>query len=198
VLALPRGGVPVAYEIARALSAPLDVFLVHKLGVPGYDDLAMGAVASGGVRVLNDAVIRRLGLSESMITAIAQQRQEELDRRERIYRGGFEPQVIEGRTVILVDDGLATGASMRGAIQALRQMRPKAIIAAVPIGPADALRQLQAEADEAVCALTEEPFYSIGAWYSDFMQISDEEITRLLNQAARTRAESATPIASIN
>ncbi|MDB6112215.1 MAG: putative phosphoribosyltransferase [Pedosphaera sp.] len=187
VLGLPHGGVPVAYEVAKALNAPLDVFLVHKLGVPGYDELAMGAIASGGVRVFNHEVIHRLGLSGSIIEAIAQERQKELQQREAVYRDGREPLAVENRTILLVDDGLATGSSMNAAIRALRQRRPKAISVAVPIGAADTCDQLRNEADEVVCVMTPEPFYSIGVWYSDFMQVPDEEISRLLRQAADDR-----------
>jgi putative phosphoribosyl transferase len=192
VLGLPHGGVPVAYEVAEALHAPLDVFLVHKLGVPGYDELAMGAIASGGVRVFNHEVIHRLGLSGSIIEAIAQERQKELQQREEAYRDGRGPTAVENRTVLVVDDGLATGASMNAAIRALRQRRPRSISVAVPTGSVDTCNQLRNEADEVVCVMTPEPFYSIGVWYSDFMPISDEEISRLLKEATeerRVRAE---------
>jgi predicted phosphoribosyltransferase len=164
----------------------LDVFLVHKLGVPGYDELAMGAIGSSGVRVLNHEVIHRLGLSGGIVEAIVQQRQQELTQRETAYREGRPPVAVEGRNVILVDDGLATGACMRAAIRALRQKRPKTIIAAAPVGSSDTCRQLGAEADEVTCGMTPEPFYSIGAWYADFMQISDEEVKRLLNEQLET------------
>ncbi|EEF61155.1 phosphoribosyltransferase [Pedosphaera parvula] len=187
VLALPRGGVPVAYEVARLLNAPMDVFLVRKMGVPGYEELAMGAVASGGVRVLNDEVIQRLGISERMIEAMAQEKLQELERRELIYRGNREAIPIEGRTVILVDDGLATGASMRAAVHAVRKRGPKSVNIAVPIGSADTCIQLRNEADTVICALTPEPFYAVGAWYSDFIQIPDGEVSRLLDHAAHER-----------
>jgi putative phosphoribosyl transferase len=187
ILALPRGGVPVAYEVALALNAPLDVFLVRKMGVPGYEELAMGAVASGGVRILNHEVIQRLGISERMIEAMAQEKLQELERRERIYRADREAIPIEGRRVILVDDGLATGASMRAAVQAVRKRGPKSVNVAVPIGSADTCIQLKSEAEEVVCAMTPEPFYAIGAWYSDFMQIPDDEVSRLLDHAAHER-----------
>ncbi len=186
VLGLPRSGMPVAFEVARALKAPLDVFLVHKLGVPGYEELAMGAIGSSGVRVLNHEVIHRLGLSGGIVEAIVQQRQQELTQRETAYREGRPPVAVEGRNVILVDDGLATGACMRAAIRALRQKRPKTIIAAAPVGSSDTCRQLGAEADEVTCGMTPEPFYSIGAWYADFMQVSDEEVKRLLNEQLET------------
>ncbi len=187
VLAMPRGGVPVAYEVAKALHAPLDVFLVRQLGAPGYDELSMGAIASGGVRTLNDEVIRHFGISGNVIDAVAREKQRELERREKVYRGQREAFAVAGRTVILVDDGLATGASMRAAVKALKTQRPKAVIVAVPIGSADTCNQLQREADEMVCGMTPDPFYTVGAWYSDFMQITDEEISQLLNHAAHER-----------
>ena len=187
VLAMPRGGVPVAYEVAKVLKAPLDIFLVRKLGVPGYEELSMGAITSGGARVLNHEIIQRLGISEKVIEAITQEKLQDLERRERIYRGKREPLTIEGRTVILVDDGLATGASMRAAVHALKTKQPKKIIAAVPIGSADTCNQIRGEADEVVCGMTPDPFYAVGAWYSDFMQITDEEINQLLNHAAHER-----------
>ncbi|MDB6123011.1 MAG: Phosphoribosyltransferase [Pedosphaera sp.] len=187
VLGLPRGGVPVAYEVACALNAPLDVFLVRKMGVPGYEELAVGAVASGGIRILNQEVIQRLGISERMIEAMAQEKLQELERRERIFRGNREPMEIEGRTVILVDDGLATGASMRVAIHAIQKRGPKAVVVAVPLGSGDTCTQLRNEADDVICGMTPEPFYTVGAWYSDFIQIPDEEINRLLDHAAHER-----------
>lgn len=187
VLALPRGGVPVGYEAALALNAPLDVFLVCKLGAPGYEELALGAIASGGTRILNHEVIQHLGISERMIEAITREKEQELERREKRYRGEREAAPIEGRTIILADDGLATGASMRAAVRALKTKRPKAIIVAVPIGSADTCNQIRAEADEVVCAMTPEPFYAVGAWYSDFMQIPDEEVRSLLDHAAYER-----------
>jgi len=184
VLALPRGGVPVGYEIARALNAPLDVFVVRKLGVPGYEELAMGAIASGGVRVLNADLIQRLSIPEIVINGIALQEQEELQRREEAYRGSREPAQIQDRRVILVDDGLATGASMRAAIQALRQQKPAAIIIAVPVGSREICELLQAEADEVICGEMPEPFYAVGTWYSNFLQTTDEEVRELLERAA--------------
>lgn len=187
VLALPRGGVPVGYEVAKALKAPLDIFLVRKIGAPGYEELSVGAIASGGVKILHDEVIQRLGLPVKVIEAAAQEKEQELQRREKIYRGNREPVAIGGRTVILVDDGLATGASMRAAVHALRTKQPKSIIAAVPIGSADTCNQISGEADEVVCGMTPDPFYAVGAWYSDFMQITDEEINQLLNHAAHER-----------
>src|SRR6266403_900089 len=157
VLALPRGGVPVAYEVARALGAPLDVFVVRKLGVPGYEELAMGAVATGGVRVLNDQLVNRLGIPEHIIDAVAARERRELARRERLYRGDRPPPDVRGRTVILIDDGLATGSTMRAAIAALRQQHPARIVVAVPVGAPETCAEFQDEADEAICALTPDP-----------------------------------------
>src|SRR4030088_2287943 len=162
VLALPRGGVPVAYEVARALDAPLDVFVVRKLGVPGYEELAMGAVATGGVRVLNDQLVERLGIPEPMIDAVAAREQQELARRERLYRGGRPPLDVRGRTVILVDDGLATGATMHAAIAALRQLQPARIVVAVPTASPETCEEMKAEADDVICAITPEPFHDVG------------------------------------
>ena len=185
VLALPRGGVPIAYELARALHAPLDVFLVRKLGVPGNEELAMGAIATGGVRVLNSEAISCWDLSESIIDEIAKREQKELERRERLYRGNRPALDISGRTVILVDDGLATGATMRAAALALRQMRPLKIVVAVPVAPLETCEAFRNEVEEVICAITPEPFIAVGAWYSDFSQTSDEEVRKLLKQASR-------------
>jgi predicted phosphoribosyltransferase len=180
VLALPRGGVPVGYEVARALGAPLDVFLVRKLGVPGYEELAMGAVASGGVRVLNDEIVRGLGISEHGIDVAVAREMEELARRERLYRGDRPPPDVAGRTVILVDDGLATGATMRAAVAALREQQPTRIVVAVPTASPDTCEVLKAEADDVVCAITPEPFFAVGHWYEDFTQTTDDEVRELL------------------
>jgi predicted phosphoribosyltransferase len=180
VLGLPRGGVPVGFEVARALGAPLDVFLVRKLGVPGYEELAMGAVASGGGRVLNDEIVRGLGISEHEIDAAVARALEELARREQRYRGDRPPPDIEGRTVILVDDGLATGATMRAASQALRHQHPARIVVAVPTASPDTCGALKAEADNVICAMTPEPFFAVGHWYEDFTQTTDDEVQRLL------------------
>jgi predicted phosphoribosyltransferase len=180
VLALPRGGVPVACEVARALGAPLDVFLVRKLGVPGYEELAMGAVATGGVRVLNDEIVRGLGISDHEIDAAAARELQELARRERLYRGDRPLPDIAGRTVILVDDGLATGATMRAAIAAVRQQQPARIVVAVPTASPDTCEVLKAEADDVVCAMTPEPFLAVGHWYEDFTQTTDDEVRELL------------------
>ena len=180
VLALPRGGVPVGYEVARALGAPLDVFVVRKLGVPGYAELAMGAVATGGVRVLNDEIVRGLGISEHEIDAAVAREMQELARRDRLYRGDRQPPDVGGRTVILVDDGLATGATMRAAVQALRQQQPARIVAAVPTASPDTCQVLKAEADDVICAMTPEPFFAVGHWYEDFTQTTDDEVRELL------------------
>jgi len=180
VLALPRGGVPVGYEVAHALQAPLDVFLVRKLGVPGHEELAMGAVATSGVRVLNDDVVKPLGISDHMIEAAAAQELEELNRRERLYRGGRPVPDMSGRTVILVDDGLATGATMRAAIQALRQQQPARVVVAVPTASPDICEALRSEADDVICVMTPEPFFAVGHWYDDFTQTTDDEVRRLL------------------
>lgn len=180
VLALPRGGVPVGYEVSRALGAPLDVFLVRKLGVPGYEELAMGAVASGGVRVLNDEIVRGLGISEDEIDAAVARELQELARRERLYRGDRPPPDVAGRTVILVDDGLATGATMRAAVAASRQQHPARIVVAVPTASLDTCEALKAEADDVICAMTPEPFFAVGHWYEDFTQTTDNEVRELL------------------
>src|ERR1700720_2752353 len=175
VLSLPRGGVPVAYEVARALGAPLDVFVVRKLGVPGHEELAMGAVATGGVRVINDQIVRALRIPEELIAAVAAREQEELARRERLYRGDRPPPDIRGRTVILVDDGLATGATMHAAVQALRKQNPARIVVAVPTASPDTCEEMKKKADDVICAVTPEPFHAVGRWYQDFSQTTDEE-----------------------
>jgi putative phosphoribosyl transferase len=185
VLALPRGGVPVGYAVARALGIPLDVFLVRKLGVPGEEELAMGAVASGGIRVLNQTVVRALAVSAEQIEAVARRETEELARRERLYRGDRPPPDVRGRRVILVDDGIATGASMRGAIAAVRARGAGRIVVAVPVAAAATAAALAAEAEEVVCLATPEPFHAVGIWYREFAQTSDEEVRALLADAAR-------------
>ena len=185
VLALPRGGVPVAYEVARALGAPLDVFLVRKLGVPGHEELAMGAVATGGVRVLNEQIVRALRIPDDVIDAVTMREQEELARRERLYRGDRPLPDVRGRTVILVDDGLATGATMHAAIAALRHQQPARIVVAVPTAAPETCQALRAEVDDVVCAITPEPFYSVGLWYEDFSQTTDDEVRDLLARAAQ-------------
>jgi putative phosphoribosyl transferase len=184
VLALPRGGVPVAYEVARALGAPLEVFLVRKLGVPGHEELALGAIATGGVRVLNDHVVRGARVSPEQIEAVAAREQAELERREREYRGGRPPPEIRGRVVILVDDGLATGATMRAAAEAVTRQEPARVVIAVPVAAAETCRELSRQVDEVVCAETPEPFWGVGMWYQDFGQTTDEEVRALLRQAS--------------
>ena len=184
VLALPRGGVPVAYEVARTLGAPLDVFLVRKLGVPGHEEFAMGAIASGGVVVIDDDAVRGLGIPPPVIERVAEQEARELARRERAYRGDRAMPDIAGKTVILVDDGLATGSSMRAAIQALRRRGPARIVVAVPAAPESTCRELEAEVDEVVCATTPSPFFAVGQAYWDFSQTTDDEVRELLRAAA--------------
>jgi len=185
VLALPRGGVPVGDEVARALGAPLDIFLVRKLGVPGHEELAMGAVATGGVRVLNESVVHNLGIPDYVIDAVAAEELDELARRERAYRGDRPPPDVRGRTAILVDDGLATGSTMHAAIKALKMQEPARIVVAVPTAAPETCAEMWAEADEVVCAVTPEPFYAVGLWYQDFSQTTDEEVRALLARATR-------------
>ena len=192
VLGLPRGGIPVAHEVARALHAPLDVFVVRKLGVPGYPELAMGAIASGGVRVLNEDVVTGLGIPEDVIEAVAADEAAELRRREQAYREGRPPLEVRGKKVILIDDGLATGATMRAAVQALRQLGPAEVIVAVPVGAPETCAELQQEADRAICAVTPEPFLAVGYWYGDFSQTTDEEVQELLAQAAQENTPART------
>jgi putative phosphoribosyl transferase len=188
VLALPRGGVPVAYEVARALEAPLDVFVVRKLGAPGHRELAMGAIASGGVRVLNRDVIGWYGISPAAIEATAREELAELERRERAYREGRESVEVKDRVVLLVDDGLATGSSMKAAVQAIRERGPARIVVAVPVGAPQTCSELQELADEVVCARTPEDFAAVGQWYSDFSQTEDAEVRELLREAAEAGA----------
>jgi len=183
VLALPRGGVPVAIEVARELNAPLDVFIVRKLGVPGHEELGMGAIASGGIRVVNESIIRELGISEEIRDLVTARERTELERRERLYRDDRPPPQIEGKTVIIVDDGLATGFSMKAAVTALREQHPARLIVAVPTAPVSTCSELKSLADEVVCGLTPEPFYAVGGSYVDFRQVTDEEVRRLLNSA---------------
>ncbi|WP_352432028.1 phosphoribosyltransferase [Pyrinomonas sp.] len=184
VLALPRGGVPVGREVARALGAPLDVFVVRKLGVPGQEELAMGAIASGGVRVLNEDVITYLGIPPEVVDAVTLRELRELERRERLYRGAAPPLRVAGRTVILVDDGLATGASMRAAVAALGRLHPKEIIVAVPVAAPATCESFQREMGvECVAVMMPEPFNGVGQWYEDFSQMSDDEVRALLEEA---------------
>jgi predicted phosphoribosyltransferase len=185
VLALPRGGVPVAFEVAQALGAPLDLFLVRKLGTPGHRELAMGAIASGGVRVLNDDVVRWYGVTPADIERVAREEQHELERREAAYREGREPAPVEERTVILIDDGLATGSTMRAAVHAIRLRRPARVVVAVPVGAPQTCDELAAIADEVVCARTPEPFAAVGQWYLNFDQTTDDEVRDLLRAHAR-------------
>jgi putative phosphoribosyl transferase len=194
VLALPRGGVPVAYEVARALGAPLDVFLVRKLGVPGHEELAMGAIASGGLVLLNEEIVRALGIGSSLINEVISTERTELERRDRQYRGDRPPPDVRGKTVILIDDGLATGASMRAAVAALRQQHPARIVVAVPIAAPSTCAEFREEVDEIVCARTPEPFRAVGLWYEDFTQTTDDEVRDLLRRA-RERRDSASQAA---
>jgi predicted phosphoribosyltransferase len=185
VLALPRGGVPVAFEVARELQAPLDLFLVRKLGVPGRSELAMGAIASKGVRVVNQQVVSALRIPEEVIESVAAGEQTELARREQLYRGDRSAPDVSALTVILVDDGLATGSTMRAAVEALRQEDAARIVVAVPIGAPETCREMNQIADEIVCVYAPEPLYSVGFWYDDFSQTTDDEVRELL---ARARA----------
>jgi putative phosphoribosyl transferase len=181
VLALPRGGVPVGFEIARSLHAPLDVFLVRKLGVPGHDELAMGAIASGGVRVLSHDIITQLGISTAQIDAVTEREKAELDRRDLMYRGDRPQTPLANRTVILVDDGLATGATMEAAILAARQSTPARIVVAAPVGAAETCQRLRTIADEVVCAFAPDYFQAVGLWYERFDQTTDDEVITLLH-----------------
>lgn len=196
VLALPRGGVPVGYEISHALDAPLSVFVVRKLGVPGHRELAMGAIASGGVRILNEEVVRQLGIPEYAIAEIAREELLELERRERLYNGPHPLPALAGRVVILVDDGLATGSTMRAAVKAVRQQGPSRVIVAVPVAAADTSARLREEADEVVCLHTPEPFMAVGLWYRDFDQTTDAEVQQLLEAAHAGVTVSNTPPSS--
>ena len=189
VLGLPRGGVPVAYEVAAHLGAPLDVLVVRKLGVPGHGELAMGAIASGGIEVVDQRVIDMLAIPREAFEAVAERERGELDRRERIFRAGRPPLDIAGRTVILVDDGLATGASMRAAIRALRLREPARIVAAVPVAAPETCAAISEEADEAVCAATPRDFHAVGFWYDDFSQTTDAEVRALLEASSGSSPE---------
>jgi predicted phosphoribosyltransferase len=185
VLALPRGGVPVGYEVARALAAPLDVFIVRKLGVPGQEELAMGAIASGGVRVLNDEVLRYVPVSHQMIDMVAERESRELERREKAYRGNRPPLDVAGKTVVIVDDGLATGSTMKAAVRALRKMSPREIVVAVPVAAPSTCTEFQGLVDEMICLRTPEPFQAVGLWYDDFSQTTDEQVQELLDGVAK-------------
>jgi putative phosphoribosyl transferase len=186
VLALPRGGVPVAHQVARAIDAPLDVFLVRKLGVPAHSELAMGAIASGGVRVLNDDVVAWYRIPESVIEHVARQEQVEVERRERAYRDGRPPLELGDRIVILVDDGLATGSTMKAAVEAVRAHRPSRIVVAVPVGSPETCSEFSVVADEVVCARAPDRFAAVGQWYRDFSQTTDEEVRELLHGGVGT------------
>ena len=186
VLALPRGGVPVAYEVASALSAPMDVFLVRKLGTPGHRELAMGAIASGGVRVVNEDVVQWYGISEAAIDRIAREEQEELERRERAYRDDRPAPDLANKIVVLIDDGLATGSTMRAAAQAVRARRPARVVIAVPVGAPQTCAELAASADEVICARMPEPFSAVGQWYLNFEQTDDAEVRQLLQKSTAT------------
>jgi putative phosphoribosyl transferase len=190
VLALPRGGVPVGFEVARALRVPLDVFMVRKLGVPGHEELAMGAIASGGVRVLNTRVVRELGPDRAVIEQVAAVEHQELERRERNYRGDRPPPDVRGKTVILVDDGLATGSTMRAAVAGVRKLRPVRVVVAVPVGAAETCADFETEVDEVICARMPDTFNAVGAWYDDFSQTTDDEVRELLARSS-TGGESA-------
>ena len=191
VMALPRGGVPVAFEVARVLRAPLDIFLVRKLGVPGHEELAMGAIATGGVRVLNEDTVRYLSIPGEVIDAVAADEQRELERRERLYRGEHPAPDVRGKTVILVDDGLATGSTMRAAANALRQQKPARIVVGVPVSAPATCDEFRDEVDEIVCAITPEPFQAVGLWYKDFSQTTDEEVRDLLARAMQKKTVTA-------
>jgi predicted phosphoribosyltransferase len=193
VLGLPRGGVPVAFEVACALDAPLDVFLVRKLGAPGHEELAMGAIASGGVRVLNEDVVEALGVPPAVVDAIAARELAELRRRERMYRGERPYPSVAGRTVFLVDDGLATGATMRAAVAGVRLLEPAALVVAVPVAPPDTIAELRGQVDDVVALLAPERLMSVGQWYADFSQTTDDEVRELLGRAARLQAGRAGP-----
>jgi putative phosphoribosyl transferase len=183
VLGLPRGGVVVAHEIAEKLALLLDIFLVRKLGVPGYEELAMGAIASGGIRVMNEEVLRQIRISDSEIEAVSRREEMELKRREAAYRGNRPQLDVKGLTVILVDDGLATGSTMRAAVTALRRQKPGRIVIAVPTASPDVCNEFRAEVDEILCGITPAPFHAVGAWYEDFSQTTDEEVQQLLKTA---------------
>jgi putative phosphoribosyl transferase len=187
VLALPRGGVPVAFEVAKALQAPLDVFVVRKLGVPGHEELAMGAIATGGMYVVNEHVVHMLAIPDSVIEEVAEREQKELERREQLYRDDLPPPDVRDRTIILVDDGLATGSTMRAAVAALRKQHPAHIVVAVPVAAPVVRDEFKAEVDEIVCASTPEPFFGVGYWYEDFSQTSDEEVHDLLALSEQER-----------
>ena len=185
ILALPRGGVPVAYEVALTLNVPMDIFIVRKLGLPGREELAIGAIASGGIRVLNSDVIRMLSIPEEVINFVARRELQELQRRERLYRGNRPSPEVRDRTVVIIDDGLATGASMRAAVAGVRAQYPTRLVVAVPAAAAETCDAFRSEVEEVVCAITPEPFYGVSRWYEDFSQVTDEEVRTLLEEANR-------------
>jgi len=187
VLALPRGGVPVGYEVARRLGAPLDVLVVRKLGVPGHEELAMGAIASGGAQVIDRDIVAMIGVADDILEHVIERETRELERRERVFRGerGATPLDVEGKTVVLVDDGLATGSTMLAAVQGLRTRGPRRIVVAVPVGSPETCAAFRPHVDEIVCLATPQPFYAVGLWYDDFAQTSDDEVRELLDRAAR-------------
>jgi len=187
VLGVPRGGVPVAFEVATVLNLPLDIFVLRKLGVPGHEEFAFGAIGSGGVRVLDRQVVESLGLSDLVIDIVTQAEKAELARREQIYRGGRPPLDVRGKIVILVDDGIATGSSLRAGVRALQQMQPAAIVIAAPAAPGSTVNRLNRDVEEVVCVEIPEEFYGVGQFYQDFSQVSDEEVNELLNRSSRQR-----------
>jgi putative phosphoribosyl transferase len=192
ILALPRGGVPVGFEVAKALNAPLDVFIVRKLGVPGQEELAFGAIASGGTTVFNEELVRALCLPTALLERVVEKEQKELERRETLYRHGKAAPDLSGKIVIIVDDGLATGATMRAAVTAIRTLKPLQIVVAVPVASSDTCRDLKTKTDAlCVCVMTPEPFYGVGMWYRDFEQTTDEEVSRLLGQTMSLTSKAA-------
>jgi len=191
VLALPRGGVPVAYEVAKELNAPLDVFLVRKLGIPGHEEFAMGAIAPGGVRILNEDILNYLKIPDQVVDAVATREQWELERREQAYRGDRPSPDVKDRIVILIDDGLATGSTMRAATESVRLQTPQRIVVAVPVSSPETCDEFRSEVDEIVCAVTPQPFRGVGMWYKDFSQTTDDEVRDLLQRANQTRQRAA-------
>lgn len=189
VVALPRGGVPVGYAIAQALELPLDIMLVRKLGMPGHEEYAMGAIASGGLCVLQPAAVGALAVPPEVIEAVAQRELKELERREKLYRVDHPPLPLQGRVAILVDDGLATGATMLAALRAVHQMQPAYVVMAVPVAARDSFQAVASEADEAICLYQPEPFYAVGRWYENFGKTSDDDVRQLLDDAARVHAK---------